>query len=213
MILAIYIIAAFILCRIPWIGRYLSILNTLIHECGHALCSLLFDGKVRSISLFSNGEGHILTGSRSWFGMVITSIAGYPFSSIFALFCFLLIHWNHSEWIFYLIAGISILALVLWVRNLYGIVWCLSFIVLLGVIDYYGNGAWITGSSLLLASLLLIQSAESAFAIFLLSFKTPGEAGDASNLAQFTRIPAQIWGLVFLGIAIFALTKALLISY
>ncbi|PLT31205.1 M50 family metallopeptidase [Peribacillus deserti] len=207
MVFAAYILGALILCRIPVIGRYLCIIHTMIHEVGHALCSLLFDGKVRSISLFANTEGLIMTGSKSWIGRVMTSFAGYPFSSAFALLCFTLISKGHASWVFYGL-GITIsAALLLWVRNMYGVFWCISFLVLLVLIMIRGNDLWIIHGGMLMSAILLTESISSAFMVLYLSFKTPGEAGDAASLAAYTQIPAQIWGILFFAFALFSFTK------
>ncbi|MBM7692842.1 hypothetical protein JOC77_002273 [Peribacillus deserti] len=207
MVFLSYILGALFLCRIPVIGRYLSVVHTLIHEVGHALCSLLFDGKVRSISLYSNTEGLIMTGSRSWIGKVMTSFAGYPFSSAFALLCFTLISDGHAAWVIYGIGSTALVALLLWVRNVYGIFWCLSFIAILMLIITKGSETWINHGGMLLSGILLTQSIQSAFMILYISFKTPREAGDAANLARYTMIPAQIWGILFFAFALFSFTK------
>ena len=47
---------AFVLLHIPILGDYFSIINTVIHESGHAIIAL-FGGNVESISLFMNGDG------------------------------------------------------------------------------------------------------------------------------------------------------------
>ncbi len=51
---------------------------------------------------------------------------------------------------------------------------------------------------LLIASVLLVESASTAYDIFIISLIQPHAAGDATNLAQLTVfIPAQEWGGFF----------------
>ncbi|WP_409289702.1 M50 family metallopeptidase [Peribacillus sp. SCS-37] len=204
MILAAYIISAAILCRLPLIGRHVNVLHTLVHETGHALTALMFDGKVKSMKLFSNSEGVILTGSRSSMGRIMTSLAGYPFSSGIGLLFFILLSNGHAQWVFYSLFLLAAAALLFWVRNMYGIIWCAGFLAFLGWVLSTGSTVWVTGVSMLLAGTVLVQSLYSAFHILCLSFKSPGEAGDASSLAQFTFIPAQVWGITFFGTAVAA---------
>ena len=56
-----YLIAAFILGIIPVVGKYVAVINTFLHEVGHALIAYLLGGRVHSISLFANTEGTAVT--------------------------------------------------------------------------------------------------------------------------------------------------------
>ncbi|WP_429472215.1 M50 family metallopeptidase [Neobacillus sp. B4I6] len=51
---------------------------------------------------------------------------------------------------------------------------------------------------LLIASILLVDSVQSAYEILFISIFQPQSAGDAANLARITGfIPAPIWGIFF----------------
>ena len=78
-----FFVAAIVLTNIPIIGNYVSVINTVIHESGHALMAL-FGGNVHKISLFHNTEGVTYTSHSGWFGGFFTGIAGYVFSSFIA---------------------------------------------------------------------------------------------------------------------------------
>ncbi|WP_420490991.1 M50 family metallopeptidase [Neobacillus drentensis] len=78
---------AFVLIHIPILGGYFRIINTVIHESGHAFIAL-FGGNVESISLFMNGDG-VTHGTQSiWIIDFITCAAGYLISSFMAMYRF-----------------------------------------------------------------------------------------------------------------------------
>lgn len=83
----IFIILTLVLVNIPIFGNYIKIINTVIHESGHALMAL-FGGKVQHISLFLNTEGVTYTSHSGWFGGFLTGVSGYVFSSFFAFLAF-----------------------------------------------------------------------------------------------------------------------------
>ena len=172
----------FWLLRINKTGKVLCVINTMIHETGHAVFSLLTSGSVERIDLFADTSGACITGSKYWLGKFIVSLAGYPFASAAAWFGFYLLYQGKAEWNLYLLGGIACTNMVLWVRNKYGFFWLLVFICTLGGI-YYANNSTLTFYSLfMINSVLLIESLWSALIILYISAENPHEAGDAKNL-------------------------------
>lgn len=195
----IYIALAYLITLVPFIGKYFSVVNTLFHEIGHAVFALLLKGEIRSISLFANTEGKTMTASPFWFGRVLTSLAGYPFASLIAFLCFYSINHNQTEFLLYGFIIITTLSLLLWIRNGYGFIWSISFISLCGWLIWNGNNNMQIFAAFFLSAIILTQSVSTSFTIFKLSLTSPKEAGDATNLAHSTYIPAFIWGTLFFG--------------
>jgi len=195
--LVIYMILALIISHLPIIGRYISMINTLIHENGHALAALLVNGKVYSIKLFQNTSGEAVTGRRGWFSSIVISYAGYTFSSVVVYICFMLLNKGLFIGILYGFLVIASLNLLLWIRNIYGVCWLVSFILLCGWIIYSEQAGLQTFFAYFLSCILLIQSVSSAFQIFMLSIVQRKSAGDASSLANYTKLPAVLWGFLF----------------
>jgi hypothetical protein len=192
------LILALILTQLPIVGKYFAILNTMIHESGHSLMALITGGEVRRVSLLPNTSGFAVTGHSSWIGQVLTSLAGYVFASFFAFVFYWLVSRGQYKWMVYILMGFLLINLVFWVRNVYGLVWILTF----------GAGfLWLLRSGheqvvhyvlLFFASLILVESVTSAFEIMWISLVSPGQAGDAANLARLTKvIPAPLWGITF----------------
>ena len=183
--------------RIPVIGNYVKSPNTMFHEDGHAVMSLLTFGRVYKIDLFYNTEGLATTGSRWWVGRTLTTLAGYPFASFMAFVFFYFFTQERYDLLFYGFAGIVVLNLVLWVRNFYGIIWLLSFAGIFGGLYYLGDAVYIEGFLKLMGAILFVESIASSFTIMKLSFIQPNDAGDATSMRKHTMISARVWGLLF----------------
>lgn len=192
----LFIGLALILTHVPFIGNYVRVVNTLVHESGHALIALI-GGDVHKISLFMNTEGVTYTSHSSWFGGFFTGGAGYVASSFMAFLAFWLISRKNYKVLIGILIGLILLNVIFWVRNFYGIFWLLTFGAGFLLLLYKGSTQLVQNSLLLIASILLVESVSSAFTIQFLSFIQPHSAGDATGLAQSTVfIPAQVWGMI-----------------
>lgn len=194
---------AFVLIQIPIIGDYFRIINTVIHESGHAFIAL-FGGNVESISLFMNADG-ITHGTQSiWIIDFITCAAGYFISSLMAFVSFWLIKKKKHTIFIDLLLGIILINLLLWVRNPYGLFWLASFGLLFLALLIKGSQKVIQNMVLVIACILLVESVSTAYDILIISLIQPHAAGDATNLSQLSAfIPAQAWGIFFFVQALF----------
>ena len=196
--LYIFIPIALILPRVPVIGKFFNIINTAIHEFGHAFMALIMQGKVHKIELMRDTSGTTVTQCPTLAGNILVSIAGYPFAAFAGWFlCYL----NDVGYQKGLILGLSILMIVMlifWIRNWYGLIWIVLFCTLNGWLIYTDNQQYINIAALFYAIVVMIEAVSSSFILLFLSIKDSGSAGDATNLAKFTHIPAFIWALLFL---------------
>jgi uncharacterized membrane protein len=195
-LILIFIFVA-VVTYIPVIGPYFKLFNTLIHETGHALIAILTGGRVQSISLFTNTGGLAVTSHRGLMGRVMTLFAGYPTASLFSVVYIYALSEGWYEYIAMTLAVILIYNLIFWVRNIMGWVWILS--VLGGLYFLYTNQYW-SGFQISLTIIgltLLIQAFLSSWVIFSMTLKDKYQAGDASMLANTTKIPSIVWGGIF----------------
>ncbi|RWZ54766.1 M50 family peptidase [Halobacillus fulvus] len=198
------LVLALFLTQMPIVGKYFAILNTMIHESGHSIVALLTGGEVQRISLFPNTSGVTMTGHSSLFSHLLTSMAGYVFSSFFGFFFFYLLIKGKYQWIVYILLAFLAINLAFWVRNVYGLFWIVSFGAGFIWLLRSGHETLIQYVLVFLASLVLVEAVTSAFEIMWLSFVSPMQAGDAANLARATTfIPAPIWGIAFFGQAVY----------
>lgn len=209
------------------IGKYIALANTLIHEVFHCICAWATGGKAHAISLHHDTSGLATTSTSSRLARILVSYGGYTGSSITAIALFYLLNKGKYEYIIYVFICFAIIGLLVWTKNfiaflrdsfislfkfslykgntnLFGLVWSLGFIVILGILIYQNNLQLIQHASIFLSSIVLVESIKTAFVIFVLSIKNRKDAGDATSLAQATFIPAVIWGVVFLGQSIYA---------
>ena len=192
---------ALVLPRIPVIGKWFNVINTAIHELGHALMALVLEGNVKKIELFNDASGTTTTSSKTKFGSFLIAFIGYPFSSLVSYFIFYLLTVGYEKGF---LIGISILLLfmlLLWVRNIYGAIWILIFCAINMYLIYLNNAHYIHIAALLYAVFIAIDAIFSALTILYLSIKQKEEAGDATLLKKITGIPAFIWGLLFASIS------------
>jgi hypothetical protein len=197
-ILYVLTMLSLVLPRIPVIGVFFRIVNTMIHETGHAVAALFTSGEVLNIDLFHDTSGAATTKSKSAVSRFIISIAGYFVSSIVAWLLFKAIWLNHINWVLFALLCIALVNLLFWVRNAFGILWLFLFQVLIFVVWRYADVFWQKAFVIFCSGVVLFDSVASAWVILYLSIKFPKQAGDAKNLADQTGIPAFFWALIFL---------------
>lgn len=196
--MSVYISALVIIVitRIPLLHKYVKILNTFIHEFGHALFSMITFGGVHRIKLNSDTSGYAITTSKWWIGRVITAFAGYPFSTLFSSFMLYLLYKHQAIAVLWTITIILVLSIILWLRDLLSLAWSLPItIIFILALRYSLNVDWLM---YILMVIILIDSISSTFTVAKLSIRDHTNAGDASSLSKLTFIPSQVWGLIFI---------------
>ena len=196
-------IFALIFSRIPYLGKVVRVINTMVHETGHALMALLLSGEVVKIDLFSDTSGNALTKSSSKTAAFFTSISGYPFASLTAYVTFYIFTKENFLIPLILFITIALINLIFWVRNLYGVLWLIFFLFCSFSLIYFGDKNLIYVYSVFLCSVLLVDSIISAYSVCYLSIRNPMGSGDAANLKEQSYIPAFIWGILFFAQSLF----------
>lgn len=202
-------VVAFLLPKIPLVGKFFNIINTVIHESGHAFMAVLLGVKVDRIKIFSNTAGEAWTVKTPVKG-VFVSLAGYLFSSLMAYVCFYLLSCGYEDWI---VIGLSVwflAVLAFWIRNTYGAIWVLLFSALNAFLVFYlKNDQALQIAAWFYALMILIESVWSTFVLLKIAIMSPNEAGDAKNLEAATHVPAVIWSLVFVAFSLWMAYLAL----
>lgn len=191
-----------ILTRFVPFSSFFRNVNTLVHELAHAIAALLLQGSVMEIHLYADQSGVTLTRFQEGWMMIPIGLAGYIGASLFSLLLFVLYKQERLKAGLSVIALMSGLALVLFIRNGYGVVWSAGFAIITAIVAFLGP-VWLQkGYYLLIAFLSLVEAVVSAFVILYLAIGSPGSAGDATNLSAATGIPAVAWGALFVAIAL-----------
>ena len=197
-VLVLFFALGFILPRIPVVGKFFNVINTALHEFGHALMALITGGSVDKIELFNDTSGTTTTRSDSKFGAFLVSLAGYPFAASVAWLAFYLIGQGAEKGLVIGLSVLFVLMLLFWIRNWYGVVWVLLFCAVNGVLLYYGNASHLHYTALFYAAVIMAESISSSITIAVLALRDGNKAGDATNLAKLTHLPAFLWALLFL---------------
>ncbi|MDP4291963.1 MAG: M50 family metallopeptidase [Bacteroidota bacterium] len=191
------IVVSLILTRVPYVGKFFRVVNTMIHECGHALMALFLSGEVVKINLFSDTSGVAVTKVSGKIPRMLVSFAGYPFSALMAFIVFWLIKDEYITVALIVLMLFALISLLFFVRNFYGIFWLIVFLVLGGIIVELNSLPVLYAWMVFLASLLLTDEFISGLILLKISIANPTASGDAANLKKETHIPAWIWSLLF----------------
>lgn len=205
----LYLVGAAILTRLIPFSNWFRMLDTMIHEFGHAIATLLTSGKVNRIELYPNHSGVTYSSllAVGW-SRFIVSIAGYTSASLFAIALFFSYSkWKHTAGLI-TITTIALLSALLFVRNSYGLIWLFIFI-LINVLFLLIDDRLRSFYYLLLAFLCLEESVTAPLTLFILAITSPDQAGDATNLANLTGVPAVFWALFFVAFSLLCARFAL----
>lgn len=201
-----YLILFFIglvVCRIPIIGKYFKIIDTLFHELGHAIATLFMRGEVIAIELEKDTSGSTTYLTQKNISHFFISLMGYPFSAAIALLLahFLAIH--NLKLFFFFIYGSLGIALFVFIRNLFGVVWISVFGILIILVHVYLNPLFQQDVVFIIIGILFWESIFSTFTLLVLAVKNPKNSGDAYNIYTITKIHPVFWALVFVFLVVF----------
>jgi hypothetical protein len=190
-------VVALVLVLLPATWPRVRLGVTVVHEAGHALVAVLVGRRLRSIRLHSDTSGLTVSrGKPRGPGMVAMLAAGYLAPAALGLVAALLLANGRSVgllWLLVVLAG----ALILWVRNGYGLL-----VLLLGgagvlLLTWYGDGTVQSVAAYLIAWLLLL-AAPRPLVELLTAGRRRGRTSDPDQLAGLTRVPAVLWILLLL---------------
>lgn len=187
--------SAFLTRLIPFSSIFRN-LDTMIHEFGHALVTLLLSGSVLRIELYADHSGVTYSAIQSGGRAILVSLSGYLLASLFAWLLFYLYSKGRHDWGLILTTCVGLIMLLLYVRGSFGMLWLGGFIAL----NIIMLVLWKKVSKyyyLLLAFLTLEESVMGSLFLVYASVVSPASAGDASNLARMTSIPALFWAILF----------------
>jgi Peptidase M50B-like len=197
---------------------------TFIHEGGHAIAALLTGNSVESLSVALNASGETYTTNGGIFSRMLVSSAGYLGAMTFGALLLVLIRRAVAARI--VLMGSALLILIL--TTVFGLLkpifsasgaWSgIPFTVFAGLALACGLVAVARFASARVAafvvSLLAVQCVLNALldlktVFFLSSPFAPAVPNDAVNMAQATGVPAIVWAILWIILAIGILSLAL----
>jgi len=192
-----------LMLRIKTLGIAFRVYNTLFHELGHAIFSLLTSGSVKKIELFSDAGGAAYVSNNSWWANFLVTIIAYPFAAAVGWFMLTQTQTMPTHYLAYGIAGIYVLSLLLYVRNQYGVIWLLINTAITISAIYFQQQTWAHIYFFVVGSFILMESVWTALVLLYISAEDPTNAGDAKDLRDLTRVPAIVWALLFAAVTLY----------
>ncbi|MGG6310393.1 M50 family metallopeptidase [Paenibacillus macerans] len=204
----LFLLGAALLTRLVPFSDWFRMLDTMVHELGHAVATLLMSGRVLRIELNPDHSGVTYSVLTSGWSQLAVSLAGYVTASLFAMALFYGYSRQKQAAGLAVISGLALASILLFVRSGYGLGWLIAFIVVNALFLLIG-GRIRNFYYLLLAFLCLEESVMGPATLLLRALTHPSQAGDAANLAQLTGVPAMVWALLFLVISMICAMSAL----
>ncbi|HOY68068.1 MAG TPA: M50 family metallopeptidase [Candidatus Ozemobacteraceae bacterium] len=181
-----------------------KILTVFFHELSHGLAAVLTGGSIESITLSANEGGVCATRGGSWW-LILT--AGYLGSLVWGSLLLLTAARTRNDRLLTQVLGAGMLVItVLYVRSLFGFVFCLAF----GAALLYAGQR---GSELFCDQFLRYMGLTSMYYVLidiksdLIDRSIP--CSDAYRFAQLVHLPPTLVGLIWLGIALFLTWRTL----
>ena len=183
----------------PWAQLLLypfKLFTTWVHECGHALMTVLVGGRVTSITIEPDTSG--LTQSLVPVGRVargLVACSGYLGAAVVG--CLLMAATRVEKWAHVILLGLGafmLLTLVLWMRNLFGFGVVLAWGVALVTLARQG----MANASRFLLSLLAIQGALNAVYDIRVLFLIDRGDSDAATMARLFLLPSWMWATAWM---------------
>jgi hypothetical protein len=206
--MALFVLAAAMLTRLLPFSEFFRNVYTLVHEMAHAVTTLLLSGSVLYIHLYADQSGVTHSMIQAGWRSIPVSLAGYTGAALFAWLLFRLQAAGRERTGLLLVAAVASLGLLLFVRNDYGMLWCMGFAVVTLLVCFL-TPRWLR---LLYASLVaflcLVESVISSVTILVIAIADPAAAGDAANLSRATAVPAAVWGGYFAWVALWCAKNA-----
>lgn len=170
---------------------------TVVHESGHAVVAVLVGRRLAGIRLHSDTSGVTLSRGRPRGpGMVLMLAAGYLAPGALGLVAALLLASGRALALLWLLV-LVLLALLVWVRNGYGLLTVVVLGLGLAAVSVYAAGRVQAVIAYLVTWLLLLAAPRPLFE--LLGRGRAGRRGsDADQLARLTPLPSLLWVLLLL---------------
>lgn len=184
-----------VLYRPAW--RRIRLGITVVHEAGHALIAVLVGRRLSGIRLHSDTSGVTVSRGRARGpGMVLMLAAGYLAPGLLGLLAALLLTAGHALGLLWILV-LVLVAILLWIRNGYGLLTVVLLGAGLAAVSLYAAGPVQTTIATLVTWLLLLAAPRPL--LELLGRGAAGRRGsDADQLARITPLPSLLWVLLLL---------------
>lgn len=184
----------------PW--RLFRFVLTLVHEAGHAVVALLTGRRLHGILLHSDTSGVTVSrGKRTGPGMVLTTLAGYPAPALLGLAFSGLIAADLLSMVL-LTAALLVMGVLVMVRNAAGVVIVVSAAAVLAGVAFVAGPNIQAGFIYLVTWFLLLGAVRPVLELPRQRRRAAARDSDPDQLARLTGMPATLWVLVLVVLAL-----------
>ena len=195
MMILLYLVISLAGSRLPYFRVYLSHFYNLVSK---VITVCLEGGMANKIKLYKDGSGETTCPSSSFFKKNVIAYAANTGTLLAAIGIFYLVDKGRYLEVVYAFIGVLVLALLLWIRNIFGAVWVVSITLLFIVPFYFHYKIAFVHFSIFLASVILTHSFLHAFKVCRQSIgHTNGEKVSLFSRMKF--IPGFALGIILLG--------------
>ena len=190
-------LALYFIPQLELVARPLSLLSTLVHELGHGLTALLLGGDLHRLTIWSDGSGQAeYSGAFGRLAFAATAAGGLLGPPIGALAMFLASRSPRAAR--YALSALLLLllvALLMWVRNLFGLAFVASLCGLLVLLLWKGGRLAQLVTAFLAMQLTLSVFSRSDY-LFTSRAETAGgmAPSDVAQIADALFLPFWFWG-------------------
>lgn len=181
-----------------WNTAWFSIFRmfvVMLHEYSHGLAALMTGGQISSLTFNMSEGGKALTSGGNF---VIVASAGYVGSMLFGGILILLSKLKDiSKYIILAIGVAIVLMTLLYVDNLFAILFSAVFVLIVGALAFFGGNGIASYCLKFLGVLSVFYTLYDLSALYL-----SNKENDAAILANATGIPAIIWSITWTVIAV-----------
>ena len=190
-------IAALVLIVPHGVWRISRNVVTIAHESGHAAAAVLSGRRLTGIRLHSDTSGVTVSRGKPYGpGMVVTGVAGYITPSLLGLLGAALLTAGHiTALLWFAVAGLA--ALLLMIRNAYGVASVLVTGGIAFVVSWFGTPPVQAGCAYLFTWFLLVGGVRPVVELQRLRRRGQAPTSDADQLARLTQIHPLFWVALF----------------
>lgn len=180
---------------------------TIAHEGGHAVVALFSGRQLTGIRLHSDTSGVTVSRGRpEGIGMILTVAAGYLTPSLVGLAGILLLLGDRITALLW-ISILLLAAMLLLIRNLYGVVSVLGTGALIFLVSWFTPEEVQAAFAYLFTWFMLFAGVRPIFELQAQRMRQPSPHSDADQLHRLTGLPGTFWVFVFgvVNVAVLAL--------
>lgn len=196
------VLAALILVLEPHIWRIARNVVTIVHEGAHLLVAFLVGRRLKSVRLQSDTSGvAVSSGKPTGLGVVLMTFAGYVGPAVLGLGAAWVLGTGHAVAALW-IGVVSIALMLLFVRNLYGLLSLTAVGALLFVLVWFGTQEQQVFAAYVITLFMLIAAPRPVLELQRARWRRRAPDSDADQLARLTRIPAMVWVALSLAVTV-----------